>query len=213
MKGSSEEGKYKIPLAEKWTLEDWYVFPHIYEQVYFFMYSFLPNQDDSAVERIQRAYSTFPWYGGYSAVNFYDQLKYILPKNRRPYIVSIRYGSDGWIELALLVSIAMSIERIVKAIADTLDHCNNVYHNIYIGLQRRKLLRIKTKRKELQLKKKELEYIEESLQLMARLLGFQNLAEVNERTGSSYITLKILLSLYRRLRILAEYQKRGKTRL
>ena len=36
---------------------------------------------------------------------------------------------------------------------------------------------------------------------------------LNERTGSSYRSLKILLSLFRRLRSIAQFQKNGKVRL
>ncbi|MDI6729654.1 MAG: hypothetical protein QMD44_12130 [Thermodesulfovibrionales bacterium] len=208
-----EEGKYKIAVNGRWTLEDLYVFPRAYEQVYFLMYSLLPQEEDLAVERIQHAYAAFPWRGGYSAVNFYNQLKYVLPKNQRPAIVSIQYASPGWIELALLVGVAVSVERLIKSIANSIDRANQVYHNIHTGLQQRKLLRIETKRKELQLKKEEREYVDDSLKQMAQLLGFKNLAEINARTGNPYITLKILLSFYRRLRTLADYQKRGKTNL
>lgn len=208
-----EQSNYKITIDGKWTLEDLYVFPRTYEQVYYLMYSLLPQEDEVALERIQRAYSVFPWQGGYSAVNFYNDLKYVLPKNQRPSIVSIYYSSPGWIELAILTGVAISVERLVKTIANTINHANTVYHNIYTGLQKRRLLRIETKRKELQLEKEEMEYVEESLHQMARLLGFQNPAEINERTGNPYITLKILLSLYRRIRTLAEYQRNGKTKL
>ena len=203
---------YKISIDGKWTLEDLYVFPHTYEQVYYLMYSLLPQEDEFAQERIQRAYSVFPWRGGYSAVNFYNRLKYVLPRKERPAIVSIQYASPGWLELTLIVGVAFSIERLVKMIASSLKHANSTYHEIQMGLQKRKLLRIEVKRKTLQLKKEELEYIEDALSRMCALLGFRNIEELNGKTGSPHKTLKILLSFYRRIRTLAEYQSKGKTK-
>ena len=208
-----EEGTYRIPIGERWSLEDLYVFPRAYEQVYYLMCSLLPQEDYFAVERIVRAYSAFPWQGGYSAVNFYNQLKYVLPKRDRPFVVSLQFGSPGWIDLALLVGVALSVERLIKAIAGSIGYANAVYHDIHTGLQKRKLLRLEAKRKDLELEREQMQYVEQSVQRMTRLLGFKNLDEINERTGSPLITLKILLSFYRRLRTLAEYQNRGKTRM
>jgi hypothetical protein len=201
-----EVGKYKIHIDGEWILEDLYVFPRAYEQVYFLMYSLLPHEDNDAQDRIQQAYSVFPWQGGYSAVNFYNRLKYVLPKKKRPSIISIEYASPGWIELGLLLGVAVSVERLVKTIANTIKQANETYNDVHDGLQKRRLLRIETKRKELQLKKEELEYVQQALLTMSTLLGFKNIEDINQRTGNPYKTLKILLSFYRRIRTLAEYQ-------
>ena len=97
--------------------------------------------------------------------------------------MSIHYGSPGWIELGLIVSVAFAIERIVKSIAGSVDHAHGVYNRIMRGLSERKLLRLKAKRRELQLKREELEYIEFCASEMSKLLGFTNIDEINERTG------------------------------
>ena len=43
-----------------------------------------------------------------------------------------------------------------------------------------------------------------------KLLGFNNLDEINARTGHPYLSLKILLSLYRRVKTLTDYIGKGK---
>jgi hypothetical protein len=45
---------------------------------------------------------------------------------------------------------------------------------------------------------------------LARGLGFENLNELNKQTGNPVASLKILLSYYRRIKILAEYVIKGK---
>ena len=204
---------YRIVIGERWTLEDLYVFPHTFEQLYFLYYSLMLQVDESSVERIMYAYSKFPWQGGYSAVNFYNQLKYAVPKQARPTIQSIRYGSPGWIDLTLAPAVAKAVEFTVKAIANSITHANRAYNEICTGLQKRKLMRIKVKRQELQLKKEELEYVKSSLKSIAEILGLKNIEEMNRRTGSPYKTLKILLSTYRRVRDLASFQNKGKIEL
>ncbi|HWD26627.1 MAG TPA: hypothetical protein VG387_05655, partial [Rhizomicrobium sp.] len=70
----ADEEIFKIGLDGDWSLEDLYVFPRAFEQVYFAMYSLSTELGEFQAERVQRAYEIFPWQGGYSAVNFYNQL-------------------------------------------------------------------------------------------------------------------------------------------
>lgn len=81
------------------------------------------------------------------------------------------------------------------------------------GLSDRKLLRLEAQRKELEFKREELEYIDFCLSQMGKLLGFKNIDEINSRTGHPYISLKILLSLYRRVRTLVKYEVKGRPNL
>ena len=112
----------------------------------------------------------------------------------------------------MMVSIALAVERMVKSMANTVDHAHNVYNRIMRGLSERKLLRLDAKRQELQFRREELEYIEFCLSQMSKLLGFKSIDEINSRTGHPYLSLKILLSLYRRVRILVDYEAKGKAR-
>ncbi|MBM70854.1 MAG: hypothetical protein CME43_15415 [Haliea sp.] len=206
-------GKYKIKIDESWSLEDLYVFSRTYEQVYFMLYSIHPDSGEDNSERIQQAYKAFPWKGGYSAVNFYNQLKYVVPPKKRPQINQIRYASPGFIELILLLYVARYLAKTVKRIASSVRECNSVYNQIVSDMQKRKLLRIDVKRKQLLLESEEMAAVEHHADIAARLLGFPNHQSITERTGNPYVTLKILLSLYRRVRTLAEFKNKGKADL
>ena len=201
---------YRINIDERWTLEDLYVFSRTYEQVYFLTYSLFPDLPAAAIERVARAYQAFPWKGGYSAVNFYNQLKYSVPPTNRPKIVAIQYASPGFIELALLVAVSAAISRTVRYVSGAVREMNATYNEIMTDLQKRKLLRLEVKQKELELSKEEYAVIEERAEQMAKLLGFEGHAQLTERTGHPFITLKILLSYYRRLRKLTEFRSKGK---
>ncbi|MDH5189904.1 MAG: hypothetical protein OEW89_01490 [Gammaproteobacteria bacterium] len=207
------EENYKIHIDGKWNLEDLYIFPHTYEQVYFLIYSLLPHEDEGIQEKIQYAYSAFPWQGGYSAVNFYNKLKYTTPKKERPQVLSMQYASPGWIELTLIIGVAVAVERIVKAISTSIREANSVYHEIHVGMSKRKLLRIESKRKEIELEQQHADYIQSSANKMVQLLGLKDIEQMHQKSGSPLKTLKILLSLYRRVRTLAEFQGNGKTKL
>jgi hypothetical protein len=156
----AEEGHYIIAIDRNWSLEDLYRFPRAYEQVYFLLYSLYEELEEQDFERITWIFSIFPWQGGYSAVSFYNQLKFIVPKRDRPTIASIRYASPGWIELVLVVAIAYQIERIVKSTAASIETLNALYGKIIKGMQDRKLMRIKVAREALRLHKEEAAFVE-----------------------------------------------------
>lgn len=206
-----ENENYRIPIDGDWSLEDLYIFPRTYEQCYFMYLALMTDVLDQDDERVNRAYEAFPWQGGYSAVGFYNQLKWSVPEHKRPQIVRIEYASPGLIELSIVVGVAFSIERLVISLSKGARHVNETYHQIYKDLQERKLLRIKTDLEIRQLSNAEQDVVHKHAETMGDALEV-DLEELNKKTGSPFKSLKILLSLYRRLRKLAEFQKKGKTK-
>lgn len=208
-----DEGVHRINIDGRWDLEDLYRFPRAYEQVYYALYSLYPHEDEFTRLRVRQAYLTFPWQGGYSAVNFYNHLKYTIPKNKRPTIRSIQYASPGWIELLVgALVITGLISHIVVRVCTTLEKCNATYNAIYRGLVERKLLRIEAEKQQLEFERSNSAYLSEANAQMAEVLSIdaQQLAAINANTGSELKTLKIMLSIFRRVKILAEYRTRGK---
>ena len=205
-------GSYTIPIAGEWSLEDLYVFPRAYEQCYFMYFALMSDDLGTDLDRIGHAYEAFPWQGGYSAVGFYNQLKWAVPKRQRPQIIRIEYASPGLIEIGAVVAVAVAIEKIVISLCGSARNINSTYNEIYRDLQERKLLKIKTEAEIRQLKKSELRVIDSHAIELGEALDV-DVDALNQKTGSPFKSLKIILSLYRRLRKLAEFQKRGKTRL
>jgi hypothetical protein len=205
----SKQASFRIGLDRQWTLDDLYRFPRAFQQVYFFWNALEVKEDDAEFDRIMHTFSSLPWQGGYSAVNFFEHLKYVVPRRDRPAITSIHYSSPGALELALIVPAALALSRVVKSIAFTIDHCNTIYANIYKGMQDRKLLRIKTELEVAKLEKEKSDFVEASVRQMGRVLRIAPNA-INNRTGHPYVSLKILMAVYRRVRLLADYERRGK---
>lgn len=206
-------GGYAILMDRRWSLEDLYVFPRNYEQIYYAYEALVPAPDEQVDARILRAFTAFPWRGGYSAVNFYNQLKSATPRNNRPTIQSIQYASPGFIELQVYIPLALQIAGVVTAVAGSLLACNRVYSTIYKDAQNRKLLGIDLQSKEIDLANKQLDFILDANKKMAELLQLESPAVIQERADHPLIAMKILFSIYRRVRTLAEYQQKGKARL
>src|SRR5688500_13412586 len=106
----------RIGLEGEWTLYEFSRFGRVYTQVYALMYSLETSIADARPEIVTYAYHAFPWRGGYSAVNFYETLRNIVPPEHRPRVNSIRYASPGFIELGLVVLVATNVHRIVRAV-------------------------------------------------------------------------------------------------
>lgn len=205
--------RYQIPIDGRWSLEDLYRFPRAFEQVYFAFEAIGPSETQEAEERINRAFEAFPWRGGYSAVSFYNQLKYATPPRRRPSITRLQYASPGLIELYLNVPLAIQIGSVVSSVAGSIGVCNKVYHSIHADLQRRKLLRLEVERKRVELSRDELRMLEDMSETMARVLDIGTAQFLHQRTKDPLKSIKILLSVYRRVRTLVDYKTRGKANL
>ncbi len=203
-------GIYPIYMDGRWTLDDLYRFPRTYEQAYFALDVLIPSDSQIDFERVNRAFRAFPWQGGYSAVNFYNQLKYATPVPARPTIASIKYASPGAIELALILEQAQILAAIVAAVAGSIVACNAAYNKIMNDLQRRKLLRIEVEKANVALGREELKLISDYNKQMAEILQLGSPEALDARTGKPLVSLKILLSVYRRVRLLADYRNKNK---
>ena len=115
-------------------------------------------------------------------------------------------------ELILFVPVAIAIKKIVQSFCVAGESINSLYNEIYKGMQERKLLQINVKKEELKLKTADLEFISSSTKSLAKLLGFKSVKELNKVTRNPLTSLKILLSFYRRIRSLANYTTKGKTK-
>lgn len=206
-------GQYAIDIDRRWSLEDLYKFPRAYEQVYFAFEALLPTDELETEGRIARAFRAFPWRGGYSAVNFYNQLKYATPRQERPSVTRIQYASPGVIELYLLLPLAVQIAGAVTAVAGSILACNKVYNTIYTDLRKRKLISLDVELKKNELTRDDIKLLLESSEQLAKMLSIGSADTIHQRTGDPLISLKILLSVYRRVRLLADYKIKGKADL
>ncbi|WCE05877.1 hypothetical protein [Pseudoxanthomonas sp. JBR18] len=203
----------KLELDGRWNLEDLSEATREYVQLYGFAYSLMTDLPLARREEIEYIYGKFPWQGGYSTVNFFNQLFHKIPPRLRPQVKSIQYASPGFIELTLLLAAAATVAHIVKSVCSSINAAHDTYRNIQKGSVEHKLSKINLKSQELDLRKKQIEFCESSAKQLENLLGLseREVALLDQRTqGHPVMKLKILLSVYRRVEPLAEQQAAGK---
>jgi hypothetical protein len=207
------EDQVKLALDGQWSLEELSDTTKNYIQLYGFAYSLMPDLPLAHRSEIDYIYGKFPWQGGYSTVNFFNQLFHKIPPKFRPEVKRIQYASPGFIELTLILLAATTVAGIVKAVCSSINKAHETYRNIQKGAIEHKLSKINLAKEELDLKQRQISFCEISSQSLVKLFALSEEQEalVNQRTnGNPVMKLKILLSVFRRVIPLAEKQAEGK---
>lgn len=213
---SSKVCKTMLRLDGKWSLEELADATKDYIQLYGFIYSLLPELSIERREEFDFIYGKFPWRGGFSTVNFFNQLFHKIPPKLRPEVTRIQYASPGFIELQELLAVSVGIAAIIKAVCMSINTAHETYRNIQKGCAERKLTKIDISNKELELAQQQLAFFESEGKKLDKIFNFSaaQIQAIDQKTqGNPAMKLKILLSVYRRVEPLAEKQAQGKLKV
>jgi hypothetical protein len=205
--------KYRMPLDGNWKLSDLYEFPHAFSQCYTFEYCLDSELSTRDSARIDEAFQSYPWRGGYSYVNLYSRLESQIPGVDRPRIASIHKASPGWLELFLNQGVAFQVAQAIVALSASLAAAAKAYASISKTLYRIKVEREKAKLEALHLSAAQKITLMKMAEEFAEFLGFENLQKLHERTGSPEVSVKLLLAHYRRLSVVEKFVRDGKVTL
>lgn len=200
-------GNYRLEMDREWGLLELSGFGRQYVQVYSLLYALQFGAQEGPDDGTLRAFGAFPWTGGWSAVGFYDSLRIAMPRDHRPRIVAIEYASPGYIELGVAVVVAANIRRIVDHVCGIVDRANATYRGIYKAAMERKLLKVDVRRAQLELERDELEFAAGAARELGATMDLDLADELEGLTENPLVRLKILLSLYRRVRYLSKLQR------
>jgi hypothetical protein len=203
----------KLRLDGRWSLEELSDTTKDYVQLYGFAYSLTPGLPVSRRQEIEYIYGKFPWRGGYSTVNFFNQLFHKIPHQLRPEIQRIQYASPGFIELSMLLSAAVTVAGIVKATCYSINKAHDTYRNIQKASLDHKLSKVNLSQKEIELNRQQMAFCRDASKQLEQVFGLtaEQIALINQRTdGAEAMKMKILLSVFRRVEPLAERQAQGK---
>jgi hypothetical protein len=199
----------RIGLDGRWDFEELTDTIKSYIQLYGFTYSLAPDLPAGRRMEIEYIYAKFPWKGGYSTVNFFNQLYHNIPPQRRPKVIEIRYASPGFIEITTLASAAAAAAAIVKSICFSIAAAHKLYRDIQKTSVEHELSKVNLAQQRLNLTKSQIEFCESASEKLVNVLGLtqaQN-ALLDERTdGNKAVKMKLLLSVFRRAATLADKQ-------
>jgi hypothetical protein len=206
----------QLGLDGRWGLEDLSNTTKDYIQLYGFAYSLVPDLPTARREEIDYIYGKFPWRGGYSTVNFFNQLFHKIPLKLRPEVKRIQYSSPGFIELTELIAVAVTVAGIVTTVCKSLQSVHDLYRSIQKASVDHKLSEINLAKEDLDLKQKQIMFCENSSKSLSKALGLTEEQEqlIDQKVqGNPVMKLKILLSVFRRVEPLAKKQAEGKLKV
>jgi hypothetical protein len=206
----SEEGFYRVLMDGRWELEDLYTLPHAFLQCYSFVYCLDSELEPRDRDRINDAFAGYPWRGGYSYVNIYTVLHHQVPVRHRPSVKSISYASPGWIEIILNPEVAVQVAKSIGILAGSAVAAAKAYAAAMKYISQVAVERKRAKLEEMKLTQAQHKTFMAMCEDMAKFLGFKNVKELHERTGSPEVSLKLLGAHYRRTEQLVDFVKEGK---
>ena len=206
----------QLGLDGRWSLEELSEMNKDYIQLYGFAYSLLPNLPTARREEIDYIYGKFPWRGGYSTVNFFNQLFHKVPPKFRPEVQRIQYASPGFIELTEILVVAGTVAAIVAAVCKSLTSVHDLYRSIQKASVEHQLAKINLAKEDVELKQRQIAFCETSAKQLAKAFGLTETQEqlIDKKVqGNPVMKLKILLSVFRRVEPLAKKQSEGKLKV
>lgn len=209
--------KVIIELDRRWELADFAVLTKEYLQLYGFFYSLRERQKivDKQLqsEGILKGYSTMPWEGGHSVVNFFRSVYSSTPPDYRPVVKKIQYASPGFIELSALTDIAWQIAELVTAIGASILAANKVFDQIMRTYRQREWAKLKSEKLRLENEQLEIKRVREAVKALESVMSLSEEQRTNLvllSGADELVQLKMLLAVYRRVLPLAELQQSGK---
>lgn len=206
----------QLELDGRWSLEELADATKDYIQLYGFAYSLIPNLPSARQEEVDYIYGKFPWRGGYSTVNFFNQLFHKIPPKLRPEVQRIQYASPGFIELAELLAVAGIVAAIIQTVCKSIKTVHDLYRSIQKASVDHELSKINLGKENLELKQRQINFCEESAKKLVEAFGLTETQEklIDQKVrGNPVMKLKILLSVFRRVEPLAKKQAEGKLKI
>ena len=213
-----ERTAYRILLDKRWKLEELHQYTKNFDQAYFAYFalhsvSASGGGNEAIFNRVSSSLTAYPWKGGYSVVSFYTNLKKTIGRKNLPEVKSMKYASPGFLDIVAQLPVIIQMAGVVSTLALSIGSVNKVYNDIYKGMRERKLNEIDVERAELNLEKEKLDFIKSSCNELADVLKIEDLDVLVKMSGNELRALKVLQSIYRRVRVLAKYQSQDKATL
>lgn len=142
-----------------------------YIQLYGFAYSLVPDLPNARREEIDYIYGKFPWRGGYSTVNFFNQLFHKIPPKLRPEVQRIQYASPGFIELTELLAVAVTVAGIVTTVCKSLGTVHELNRSIQKASVDHELSKINLANEDLDLTQRQIMFCENSSKSLVKHLA------------------------------------------
>lgn len=199
-----------VHIDGRWGIDDLRRFSDLVQDCYAFVFALSGVGPATAKQGIAGLFRRYPWRGGFSSVNFFDDLYKLIPASERADIRSIQYASPGTIELRMNGGVADSIRRLIVGLDEENNRASITYTDVRAWLRSRGWLG--KAKEDLRLTDADNGELLERFRLLCSVLGLSTREDdiLGLASSDPLGAVKILLAYYRRLAGLADYVATGK---
>ncbi|WP_291981394.1 hypothetical protein [Candidatus Accumulibacter sp. ACC005] len=203
--------RLKLEMDGQWDIEDLTDLSHALRLSYSYFY-WISDDSGLAPPRVQSMFARYFWSGEYIGERFAHNLYNEIPDDSRLQLVSIRYSSPGFIELAGLFGVILLLARCCKAWLEVAEKAGDLYGKVMKFFDERKLKRIP--------KKVDVDIVEPRDIDDARALCFEygsflgfttnHIEYLIDLTGNPISALRLLVALSSEARRMISLEQQGK---
>ncbi|RQW69056.1 hypothetical protein EBB56_18585 [Halomonas sp. YLB-10] len=205
---------YDLKLDGDWYLEELVNLPKTYDQLYSFVYTLKNLIRDSVSSNAERIFSNYPWKGGFSTVNFYRDLNAVIPSFHEPKVDSIQYASPGQIRLELLRSVSSSVEELVNTCFKNREALTAHNKGVAGFLRDKEFSKVDGSDAGIVISKQDREFLSKGVSEFCRLMDISACEkDILRLSGNELVAVKIVMSVYRRVKRLFDFIERDMLKL
>ncbi|MDE8350013.1 MAG: hypothetical protein POG74_11120 [Acidocella sp.] len=204
----------EVAIDGQWDIPDFGAFSERTSECYSFLYS-INALKSSATQparhtRFLKVFKKYPWKGGGSPLNFYNDLYSYLPANDRLAVQKIKYASPGHIEIRGNTDIFDELTTVLGDLSKHYISASDRYRELHQYLAKQKLLSASSIRGTSEQQQAIKRYLDE----LALVIGFNDTEHVLAYAeGNWVVCAKIILSFFRRLNKLFQFYAEGRASL
>ncbi len=209
--------EYVVDIDGNWEFPEFSSFGEKMSGVYSFLHavntlSELPVRPITEQKsRLEETFNVHPWRGGFSYVNFYEDLYFSIEKVDRLNVREIAYASPGHITLEGSGSTFVEVQKALNAIKSKYSKSKEFYGSLYQFLSKNKLLATSSSdvRGTVVLQN----IIKELVENLANSIELEKIDVIYEYSDKNWVvTAKIILSYHRRLVELFKFYAEGRAK-
>lgn len=208
------ESNFRFEIQGDWDFGDLDALTSSFKLTYAYFY-WLQQPIESIPSHLTTRITRYFWSGDYIGDKFAEDLYWHIPEHQRIRLKAIHYNSPGWIEIAACVPVLVALAFCVRAWIGTADKAVDLFAKIDKYFIDRKLRKIERK---ISLSEIGGDAIDEARVLcfeLGKLLGFEkkNVELMIDLTGNPISTLRLMVTLGKEARRVADLQSKGKLKL
>ena len=207
---------FEVGIDGEWDVPDFGAFSERMKECYSFLYAIdalsSPGINLTRRKRFMDAFENYPWRGGGSPLNFYNDLYDRVPANDRLGVETIRYASPGHIEIRGSAAIFDDLSSILRTFTQNYGLAGQRYRELRQYLHSQKLL--SSSKDTVRGTSDQQAAIVRYLDDLGPAIGFENMEQVLAYSqGNWVLCAKIVLSFFRRLNKLFQFYAEGRASL